>query len=110
MVCRLTTALASMLAGSLYEAGAHTTAGFVHGLVMLLTAYPEVQAKAAAEMDQVVGDTRSPAHADGDSLPYIRALTQEAHRFRVVTPHGLPHRATRDLQVSLDISIGGHCG
>ncbi|KAI4523860.1 cytochrome P450 [Schizophyllum commune Loenen D] len=87
----------SMLAGSLYEAGAHTTAAFVHGLVMLLTAYPEVQAKAAAEMNQVVGDKRSPVHSDGDSLPYIRALIQEIHRFRVVTPHGLPHRATRDL-------------
>ncbi|KAL1665083.1 cytochrome P450 [Schizophyllum commune] len=87
----------SMLAGSLYEAGAHTTAAFVHGLVMLLTAYPEVQAKAAAEMNQVVGDKCSPVHSDGDSLPYIRALIQEIHRFRVVTPHGLPHRATRDL-------------
>ena len=98
-----------MLAGSLYEAGAHTTAAFVHGLVMLLTAYPDVQAKAAAEIDQVVGDTCSPVHADGDSLPYIRAPIQETHRFRVVTPHGLPHRATRDLHVGLDIVISGHC-
>ncbi|KAL1745675.1 cytochrome P450 [Schizophyllum fasciatum] len=87
-----------MLAGSVYEAGAHTTAAFVHNLVKLLVTHPEVQEQAAAELDRVVGDERSPTLEDADDLPYIRALMQETHRFRVITPQLLPHRATCDIQ------------
>lgn len=87
----------SMLAGSLYEAGSHTTATYLHGLVLLLATHPDVQAKAFAELDDVVGETRSPTYEDTEGLPYLRALLQEAHRFRVLEPLSIPHRATRDL-------------
>lgn len=42
--------------------------------------YPEVQSKAQAELDKVVGDKRLPVFNDRDSLPYIDALVKEVLR------------------------------
>lgn len=85
------------LAGAIYEAGSSTGSCFLQGLVLLLATYPEVQAKAHAEIDRVIGEARSPVYDDTESLPYVRALIQEAHRFRTLVPLSLAHRATRDV-------------
>ncbi|KAL1745665.1 cytochrome P450 [Schizophyllum fasciatum] len=87
----------SMLAGAMYEAGSETSAFFLQALVLLLTAYPEVQAKAHAELDSVVGEGRMPMYADADNLPYIQAVVQETHRLKTLVPLALPHRATADV-------------
>ena len=44
-------------------------------LAMLL--YPEIQRKAQAEVDRVVGRDRLPEFSDEPSLPYITALVKE---------------------------------
>lgn len=49
--------------------------------------YPEVQAKAQAELDSVVGD-RLPTVADKESLPYLNAVLQETIRWHPVGPNG----------------------
>ncbi|KAL1745663.1 cytochrome P450 [Schizophyllum fasciatum] len=88
----------SLLGGALYEAGAESSACFLHSLVLLLAMHPHVQAKAHEELDRVVGDARSPCYDDADQLPYVRAIVSETHRFRTLAPLALPHRATRDTQ------------
>lgn len=53
--------------------------------------YPEVQARAQAELDAVVGRSRPPNFSDYEQLPYIRAVVKEALRWKPIDPVGLPH-------------------
>jgi hypothetical protein len=52
--------------------------------------YPEVQKKAHAEIDAVVGPNRLPDFHDRPSLPYINAVVKESSRWNLVTPLGRP--------------------
>ena len=75
--------------------------------------YPEVQKKAQAEIDAVVGPNRLPDFEDRPSLPYINAIVKESSRWHLVVPlgrlffvtvvttiltssEGIPHMATND--------------
>ena len=58
--------------------------------------HPEVQARAQAELDAVVGRDRAPSFADRENLPYIRACVREALRWRMVGPLGVPRRTVAD--------------
>lgn len=51
--------------------------------------YPEVLAKAQAELDLVVGNTRLPNFGDRDSMPYIDALCHEIFRWSPAVPLGV---------------------
>ena len=55
---------------------------------LAMSLYPEVQARAQAEIDQVVGQSRLPSWDDHDSLPYLEALVKEVLRWNPVTPLG----------------------
>ena len=50
--------------------------------------YPEVQKKAQAEIDAVVGPNRLPDFRDRPSLPYINAIVKELSRWNLVLPFG----------------------
>lgn len=50
---------------------------------------PEVQAKAQAEIDRVVGKDRLPDFDDRPSLPYLDAVLRETLRWYPVAPFGL---------------------
>ena len=50
--------------------------------------YPEVQKKAQAEIDDVVGPNRLPNFRDRFSLPYINAVVKESSRWNLVLPIG----------------------
>ena len=52
--------------------------------------YPEVQKKAQAEIDTVVGPNRLPDFHDRPSLPYINAVVKESSRWNLVLPFGGP--------------------
>jgi cytochrome P450 len=52
--------------------------------------YPEVQKKAQAEIDIVVGPNRLPDFEDRPSLPYINAIIKELMRWHLVLPLGEP--------------------
>ena len=58
--------------------------------------FPEVQKKAQAELDTVIGPGRLPQMSDMDSLPYMKALVREIVRWHVVAPIGVPHRSEQD--------------
>jgi hypothetical protein len=44
-----------------------------------MVAYPAVQAKAQAEVDTVVGQSRTPTEEDLDSLVYVKAVIEEVN-------------------------------
>ena len=52
--------------------------------------YPEVQKKAQAEIDSIVGTNRLPDFDDRPFLPYINAIIKELSRWNLVTPLGRP--------------------
>jgi cytochrome P450 len=46
----------------------------------------EVQSKAQAEIDAVLGTDRLPMITDREHLPYVHALVKEVFRWSLVTP------------------------
>ena len=43
--------------------------------------FPDVQKRAQAELDAVVGHDRMPEYEDRENLPYVRALINETLRY-----------------------------
>ena len=60
----------------------------IHAFFLAMVLYPEVQAKAKAELDAVVGSERLPCFNDRDSLSYINAVWKEVLRWHSVAPLG----------------------
>ncbi|GJE86534.1 cytochrome P450 [Phanerochaete sordida] len=83
-------------ATSLYGGGADTTVSAIDSFFLAMTLYPDVQRRAQAEIDAVVGPQRLPISADRANLPYIEALIKEVLRWNPVAPLGVAHRVTRD--------------
>ena len=77
-------------------AGQETTATTLHWWLLVMLAYPDVQAKAHAELDEVIGRARPPSLADAASLPYIRAMVKETLRWSPITVLGMPHTTIAD--------------
>jgi Cytochrome P450 len=57
-------------------------------LFLAMALYPELQKKAQAEIDAVVGPNRLPDFHDRPSLPYINAVVKESSRWNLVAPLG----------------------
>jgi len=81
---------------ALFIAGYETTVIGVYSAVLALMLYPEVQARAQAELDSVVGSDRLATLRDRDELPYVVAIVKEALRWMPPAPEGVPHRARQD--------------
>ncbi|KAF9634882.1 Cytochrome P450 [Lasiodiplodia theobromae] len=81
----------------LLTAATDTTSNTLVNLFAVMALFPKVQRKAHEELDRAIGPDRIPTHADSTSLPYIRQVVQELHRWSSVTPFCLPHATTRDL-------------
>ncbi|KAF7360792.1 Cytochrome P450 [Mycena venus] len=83
-------------ASSLYAGAADTTVCVVTAYFLAAAKYPEIQTKAQAEIDAVVGQNRLPTLEDRKSLPYIEAICKELMRWLPVAPLAIPHRAMAD--------------
>jgi len=83
-------------AASFYGAGADTTVSVVTTYFLAIAKYPDVQRKAQAEMDAVVGRDRLPTFADRDALPYVNAICLELYRWLPIVPLAVPHRTMKD--------------
>ncbi|KZT21317.1 cytochrome P450 [Neolentinus lepideus HHB14362 ss-1] len=81
---------------AMYAGGADTTVAALSTFVLLMVLHPEVQARAQAEIDEVVGRNQLPRPEDEGALPYVSALVQEVLRLSPVAPIGIPHRVTSD--------------
>ncbi|XP_028818811.1 cytochrome P450 2B4-like isoform X2 [Denticeps clupeoides] len=82
---------------NLFLAGTETTSSTMRYTMMLLIKYPHIQEKMQKEIDDVIGQTRSPTMEDRKSLPFTNAVIHEAQRFLDLVPMGLPHYATKDI-------------
>lgn len=51
-----------------------------------MTMYPDVQKRAQAELDCLVGNDRLPSFEDREQLPYINALVKETLRWNPAIP------------------------
>ncbi|KAK0469619.1 cytochrome P450 [Desarmillaria tabescens] len=83
-------------AGVAFAAGADTTVSTIVSVILAFVLYPEVQAKAQAELDAVVGPNRLPNFDDRPQLPYIDAVLMEALRWNPVVPMGIDHRSRQE--------------
>ena len=57
---------------------------------------PDVQRKAQAELDAVVGPGRLPEFSDSNSLVYVNAVIKETLRWHTIAPLGVAHATTTD--------------
>ncbi|KAH9983873.1 cytochrome P450 [Russula vinacea] len=85
---------AKSVPGTMYTAGTDTTVTALEIFILAMTLYPEVQRKAQAEIDSVVGNSRLPDYSDQDALPYIQAVLKEVLRWHPVTPLSIFHKVT----------------
>ncbi|EIW76051.1 cytochrome P450 [Coniophora puteana RWD-64-598 SS2] len=83
-------------AGLAYAAGAESEVSSLSSFFLAMVLHPDVQRKAQAEIDTVIGAGRLPDFEDRASLPYISAIVKEVLRWNPVAPLGLPHMVTND--------------
>lgn len=74
------------------------TASIMQWFSALIPAYPEIQKKAQAELDRVVGRTRLPDVEDEANLPYCRAIIKEVARCHNPFWLGTPHYTSEGFQ------------
>ncbi|KAI0061723.1 cytochrome P450 [Artomyces pyxidatus] len=72
------------------------TGSVVTSLFLMLASYPDIQRKAQAELDAVVGRDRLPGWDDRANLPYVQAICNELLRWQPATPLGVSHATTED--------------
>ncbi|KAL1686763.1 cytochrome P450, partial [Schizophyllum commune] len=72
-------------AGTFLAAGSHTTTWTMFAFFKLMAAHPDIQRRAQAEIDSVLGVERLPV-SDMDRLPYTYACGLETMRYHVVAP------------------------
>ncbi|KAI9058131.1 cytochrome P450 [Trametes sanguinea] len=89
------------VAGVAMEAGTDTTFSTAEGFFVAMSLHPEVQQKARAELDLIVGPHRLPDFSDRDSLVYINinAIVKESLRWHNVLPLGISHNTTEDAEL-----------
>ncbi|KAF9522930.1 cytochrome P450 [Crepidotus variabilis] len=82
----------------MYGGGADTTVSIEYAFFLAMILFPEVQKKAQAEIDAIVGNDRLPTFADIPHLPYVNAVVTELFRWNSVGPLvvGIPHTAVED--------------
>ncbi|KAG9090639.1 hypothetical protein FRC06_000946 [Ceratobasidium sp. 370] len=79
---------------TLFAAGTDTSVATVIVFVLAMVLHPDVQARAQAEIDVLLGDGRLPEMSDRESLPYVCCIVKEVLRWWPVFPLGVPHAST----------------
>ena len=74
------------------------TISTLQSFFLAMSLNPDVQRKAQAELDAVVGPHRLPNHDDTGSLPYVNAIVRESLRWQGVSPFGIAHYTNEDLE------------
>ncbi|KDR74760.1 hypothetical protein GALMADRAFT_157349 [Galerina marginata CBS 339.88] len=77
-------------AGSLYAGGIETVVATIRTFILMMARHPEVQRKAQAEIDSVVGIRRLPNINDKEQLPFVGQVIKEVYRINPVAPL-VPH-------------------
>ena len=61
---------------------------------------PSIQSKGQTELDAVVGPHRLPDFSDRPAPSYVNTIVKECFRWLIVTPIGLPHKASEDEELN----------
>ncbi|TDL20082.1 cytochrome P450 oxidoreductase OrdA-like protein [Rickenella mellea] len=89
-------------ATTLYGGGADTTVSAIYGFYLAMVLFPDIQARAQAEIDSVIGSSSGdgpdwiPGLKDRENLVYVNAVAKEVLRWNPIVPMGLPHVNTED--------------
>ena len=67
------------------------TAGSILSFILAMIYKPDVQRRAQAEIDAIMGEERTPVWDDWEDLPYVRSIQKEVLRWRPVLPIGVAH-------------------
>ncbi|KAG2134904.1 cytochrome P450 [Suillus bovinus] len=86
----------SAFENALKKAATTATAATLMVFVLAMVLYPDVQKRAQAEINSVVGRERLPTFEDKASLPYIEAVVRETLRWEPIVPLGVPHATSSD--------------
>lgn len=65
----------------------HQTASALLSFFLIMARHPDIQQKAQAEVDAVIGD-RPPTFSNRQNMPYVEAVLKEVHRWSPVLPIG----------------------
>ncbi|KAF8872233.1 cytochrome P450 [Infundibulicybe gibba] len=74
------------------------TVSSIQTFFLAMTMHPDIQRKAQAEIDAVIGSGRLPEFTDRESLPYVNALIKETMRWKSVFPLAIAHASTEDVE------------
>ncbi|TCD60372.1 hypothetical protein EIP91_010263 [Steccherinum ochraceum] len=83
----------------LVSGGADTNIGTISTFILLMVLHPEIQKRAQAEIDAVMGPDALPEYADRSRLPFVQAMIRETFRYRPPAPMtdlNWRHEATRN--------------
>ncbi|TFY65567.1 hypothetical protein EVG20_g5529 [Dentipellis fragilis] len=84
-------------ATSSYLGGSDTSISMLSTFVLAMILYPEIQRKAQAEIDSIVGTERLPEFTDRPSMPYIECIMKEAFRWKPSVPMVFPHLVEKEF-------------
>lgn len=82
--------------GTLFEAGAGTTAAAMMSFILAMVLHPSKLLNLQKQIDKVVGEARLPTFEDIPNLPLVRAVVKETLRWHPVTAGGVPHQLTQN--------------
>ncbi|CAF9941089.1 MAG: hypothetical protein HETSPECPRED_002868 [Heterodermia speciosa] len=83
-------------ASALFGGAGDTIIGSLLCFFLAMGTHPEVQERAQAEIDRVVGPDRLPTMSDRLNLPYIEAVVLETLRWHPISPIPLAHECEKD--------------
>ncbi|KAF9457387.1 cytochrome P450 [Collybia nuda] len=92
--------------GSMITGTGETTSSGLMTLLLALLLHPDVQLRAQAEIDRIVGPHRLPSFEDQSSLPYISAICRESLRWHVPVPLTAHATSEDDLYQGYEIPAG----
>ncbi|CAG8910257.1 unnamed protein product [Penicillium egyptiacum] len=88
-----------LMVGNLVEGGSDTMASMLLVLIQAMIKYPHIQKQAQAQIDEEIGEDRSPTWEDFASLPLVTMVVKECLRWRPVAPTAFPHAAKEDGKI-----------
>ncbi|KIJ31421.1 hypothetical protein M422DRAFT_185980, partial [Sphaerobolus stellatus SS14] len=83
-------------AGAVFAGGSDTTANTMTTFILAMALFPEVQKKAQAELDNLLGEVRLVEFEDEPNLPYTSAICKEILRWHPLLPQGVAHATSED--------------